>query len=51
MFTRPPRRNADQAMMNQRATRRPLHQAYSPAAKMLTVNSKASTVAMRRAMP
>ncbi|MNF09840.1 hypothetical protein D3C80_2106060 [compost metagenome] len=51
VLTSPPSRNAVQAMMNQRATRRPRTQAYSPAVKMLTVNSRASTVAMRKAMP
>ncbi|MNP39182.1 hypothetical protein D3C76_1327450 [compost metagenome] len=50
-MTSPPSRNAVQAMMNQRATRKPHHQAYRPALKMLTVNSNASTVAMRRATP
>jgi hypothetical protein len=38
-------------MMNQRATRKPRHQAYRPALKMTTVNSSASSVAMRSAMP
>ncbi|MCY1448109.1 hypothetical protein D9M71_647580 [compost metagenome] len=49
VLTMPPSKNADQAIMKYRATRRPRNQAKIPAAKITTVNVSARAVARRKA--